>query len=69
MSPAKPIGLWPAYIKVYKMTKLIRVDEWTAEIIRLDAIRQSSTPNTLVTRGGVLRQFAKKLNKKHKYIK
>jgi len=48
-------------------TKLVRIDEWSHEIFRLEASRQSMKPNTAITIGIVLRQYAEKLNKKHKF--
>ncbi len=49
-------------------TKVIRIDEWSHEIFRLEAHRQSMKPNTAITVGIVLRQYAEKLNKKHKFV-
>ena len=48
--------------------KPIQVDEKTNEIIRREAIRQSSKPNTIVSMGSVVAQFAQKLNKKYKFL-
>ena len=50
-------------------TKLVRIDEWSHEIFRLEASRQSMKPNTAVHVGIVLRQYAEKLNKKHKFVR
>jgi hypothetical protein len=44
-------------------TKLIRVDNETHEIIRLEAVRQSLRPNTAVSMGDIIKQLAKKLQK------
>ncbi len=49
--------------------KPIQVDETTHEIIRLESVRQSAKPNTVITMGGVISEYAKRLNKKHKFIK
>ena len=48
--------------------KPIQVDDLTHEIFRLEAVRQSMKPNTVVSMGDVLTQLAKKLNKKHKHL-
>ncbi len=47
--------------------KPIKVDEFTHEITRREALRQSMK-NGPISMGGVLRQFAEKLNKKYKFI-
>ncbi len=49
--------------------KPMQIDAETHEIIRLDAARQSSKPNTVVFMRDVIAQCARKLNKKYKYIK
>jgi len=45
-------------------TKLIRVDNATHELIRLEAVRQSMRPNTVISIGEIVRRMAKKLSKK-----
>ena len=47
---------------------LIRVTKETHEILRREAVRQSMKPNTAISIGEVVAQYAKKLNKKHKFI-
>ncbi len=49
--------------------KPIQMDKRTWKIIRLDSFRQSSEKGYAITMGGVLDQFANKLNKKYKYLK
>ena len=44
-------------------TKLIRVDEITHELIRLEAIRQSLRPHTAVSMGDVIARLAQGLKK------
>ena len=48
--------------------KPIQVDDRTHEIIRLEAVRQSTKPNNATSMCDVVAQFAERLNKKHKYI-
>ena len=44
--------------------KVIRIDKKTFELLRLEAVRQSMRPNTVVSIGEAVRRFAKKLKKK-----
>lgn len=50
-------------------TKLLKIDDFTHEVYRRDAIRQSSKPNTVICMKDIARQNAERLNKKYKYIK
>jgi len=45
-------------------TKLVRIDNKTHEIIRLEALRQSMKPNTVISMGDVIAQYAEKLARK-----
>lgn len=49
--------------------KLIRIDAETHEIIRMWAIKQSFTKNKVISMGEVFRQYAKRINRKHKLLK
>ncbi len=49
--------------------KPIQVDDRAHEIIRLEAVRQSMKPNTVITMRDVITQLAEKLNRKYKLVK